>query len=144
MTRPWRQSGRYGATVARAATRCPLVAALLHVGEERSHLPVGPAMRDGRHLVPALADQLLEALPLREQSIGRDVRPEAALSLGPVALRARALPLAASECAVRCGEPRGEVGLRLHVDDRLHRCVEDPAELAAPPAVRSGAVGFEP
>src|SRR5438874_8773426 len=138
MTRPWRQSGRYGSTVALAATRRPIVDALLQVGEERADLPVGPAMRDGRHLVPALADQLLEALPLREQSVGRDVRPEAALSLEPVALRARALPLAASECAVRCGEPRGVVRLRLHVDDRLPRRVVEPAELAAAPAVRSG------
>src|SRR2546430_1188749 len=99
MTRPWRQSGRYGSTVALAATRRPLVDALLQIGEQRLHLLIRPAVRDRRHRVSALADQLLEALSLREQRIVRDLRPEAALSLEPVALRARALPLAPSECA---------------------------------------------
>src|SRR6266568_6877557 len=92
MTRPWRQSGRYGSTVALAATRRPLVDVRLQVGEERLHLRAGPAVRDGRHLVPALADQLLEALPLREQSVGRDRRPEAALSLETVAFPRRSPP----------------------------------------------------
>src|SRR5712692_3805248 len=144
MTRPWRQSGRYGSTVALAATRRPLVDALLQVGEERLHLLARPAVRDGRHRVPALPDQLLQTLPLREQGVGRDVGPEAALALEAVALRARPLPLAATEGAVRGGEPRRVVGLRLDVDDGLHRRVEDPAELTALPAVRSDAVRLEP
>src|SRR2546427_9251043 len=87
MTRPWRQSGRYGSTVALAATRRPLVDASLQIGEQRQHLLIRPAVRDRWHLVSALADQLLEALSLREQGIVRDLRPEAALSLEPVALR---------------------------------------------------------
>src|SRR5713101_1559006 len=144
MTPPFRQSGRYGSTVALTATRRSLVDVLLQVREQRQHLVVRPAVRNGRHLVPALADQLFEALSLREQSVVRDPRPEATLALESVALRARALPLAPSKIAGRGTEPRGVVGLRLHLDDRLHRRVEDAAELSASTPIRSDAIGLEP
>src|SRR5438093_13682550 len=101
MARPWRQSGRYGSTLALAATRGPLVDALLEVGEQRLHLFVRPAVRNGRHLFPTLADQLLQALALRQQGVVRDLRPEAALSLEPVALRARAHPLEIGRASCR-------------------------------------------
>src|SRR3989475_10359162 len=144
MTRPWRQSGRYGSTVALAATCRCLVDVPLQVREKRLHLVVRPAVRNWRHLVPALADQLLEALSLREQSVVRDCRPEATLALQSVALRARAHPLAPSEIAGPGTEPRGVVGLRLHLDDRLHCRVEDPAELAASTSLRPDPIGLEP
>src|SRR5439155_15319792 len=144
MTRPSRQSGRYGSTSALAATGRPLVDVLLQVGEERLYLVVGPAVRDRGHLVSPLPDQLLQTRSLREQGVVRDIRPEAALPLKPVAFRARALPLAASECAPCSAEPGCVVGLRLHVDDGLHRRVEDAAEPPPSPAIGSDLVGFEP
>src|SRR5215210_1194664 len=143
MTRPWRQSGRYGSKVALATRGC-LVDVLLQVVEQRLHLLVRPAVRDRRHLVPTLSDQLLEASALRQQGVVRDRRPETALPLQPMALRARAFPLAFAE-SVACGaEPGCVLRLRLHLDDSLHRRVENPAELAALPAVGAGSVGFEP
>src|SRR5216684_1921362 len=97
MKRPWRQSGRYGSTLA-----------------------------------------------LDEQGVVRDLRSKAALSLEPVALRTRALPFAAAQIAARAAQPRGVLALRLHVDHRLHRRVEDAAELPASPAVRPDSISLEP
>src|SRR5207244_6923367 len=92
-----------------------------------------------RH-VAAVADDRLELLAVGHDWARRDLRPVVALSLQAVALRARADPLRAAELRLRLrGEPPLEVRLRLDDDTRLHRFVEDPAELAA-----LAAVGAEP
>src|SRR2546421_2661461 len=62
-----------------------------------------------------------------------------------MALRAGAAPLGRSELRLRLLRDKALVGgLRLYDHARLHRGVEDPAELAALAAVGAGALGPEP
>src|SRR5918994_4173209 len=97
MTRPRRQSGLYGSTAALAAITWRLVDALPQVFDQGSHLLVRPASGNRGHLVAPVPDQLLERLGLGQQRVVRNPRGEVALTLKPVALRARALPLGAAQ-----------------------------------------------
>src|SRR5262245_17512964 len=105
MTRPWRQSGRYGATgSALAATRRRLVAVRPHVSPQGPQLKVGPTSRHRWHVTRDRSNPVLafvqegpETLRRDEGRAALDVRAIAARAVERVALRAHAFPLLATE-----------------------------------------------
>src|SRR5918999_2199493 len=109
MTRPRRQSDRYGSTAALAITR-RRVDVLPQVLDQGPYLFVRPAPGDRRHLVAAVPDELLERLRLREQRVVRDLRRKVAFALEPVALGARAFPFGTAEVLRRAVEPSFVIG----------------------------------
>src|SRR3712207_1514160 len=143
------------ATAGGVRFRPDLVAALVDplrdVPEERVDLIVRPVLADRRHRAAALADELLERLPVGEQRVPRDARADEALAVRPVALRARRRPLLGAELGrlallllLLLREPRVELLARHHLDGRLHRRVLDAAELGALALVRPDRVRLEP
>src|SRR5919202_1527697 len=146
-TRPCVHGSRFGSSgVPLTATAASSRHTAADVGEERVELLLRPALADGRHdardarLVAAVPDDRLELLTVGEDRARRDRRAVVALTLQAVALGAHADPLGTTELWLRLRrDPALVVGLRLDDDARLHRRMEDPAELAA-----LAAVGAEP
>src|SRR3954454_11875617 len=106
ITRPRRQSGRYGVIGGSAlpATSRLLVDARLQISEERIDLSVGPAARHGRHvvrdgrpLVEPLRDQRAQALRLDQGRVVLDCGAVSAGAVQRVTLRADASPFLAAE-----------------------------------------------
>src|SRR6266581_285791 len=111
---------------------------LLHVGEERVHLPRAPVGPDGRHQVLTLAHDLVEALAVLDDRARRDVGPDRSLPEGAVALRADAGELLGAEIGRPLGlrarlarQPAVELTGGNSLDGRAHGLVLDPAELGA-------------
>src|SRR5436305_695685 len=139
-TRPWYQGGLLtGTPLAATPASCDVAR---HVREQPVELRLAPAAADGRHeawevrLVAAVLEQRLQLGRVDEDRAARDRRAVAALARETVAVRADAGPLALPEAGFRALRDELLVGLlRLHDHARLHRRVEDAAELAALAAV---------
>src|SRR3954471_11825373 len=144
-TRPFRQLTGYTASDLTATGARPLVDVRLRVADERVHLLLRPGVADRRHLAPPVANDRLEAAPLRDEGVVGERRAVAALALHAVARRADTLVLGLAEPDRRAGaDERLVVGRRLDDDGRLHLRVERPAELGALALVASPPLRLEP
>src|SRR4051794_2513118 len=90
-TRPLFHVTGYTASDLTATRASSLVDVRLHVLDERLDLRVRPRVRDGGHLVSAVADDRRDAGRLDEQRVRCEVGAVPALALHPVARRAHAL-----------------------------------------------------
>src|SRR5712691_11260352 len=98
-TRPWYQGT--GNVSALAATTAAFRDVRLRVLEERVHLRLRPAVADGRHPVPAVADDGLERAAVGEDRAALERRAVVAGACHAVALRARAPPDVAPQAGGR-------------------------------------------
>src|SRR6185437_14790832 len=113
------------------ATRArPLVHVGLRVRDQRRHLRVRPAVADRRHLDAAVANDVRECGLLRQQRVASQRGAVPALALHPVARGADTLQLVSAQVGRRCRRDEPAVtGLVPHEHARLHRLVEEPAQL---------------
>src|SRR5918992_3953569 len=103
MTEPSLQVGAMGSVLTATFSSSAQRLVRLDVRDERIELELRPAEADGGHeplvlrQVLSVAKEVAQPVRIRQRAVACDWRPDVALSLEPVAFRARRLPRGAAD-----------------------------------------------